>query len=863
MKITSTFFKSLTFFCILPFWGKAQQQITFPFNNTKLPVETRLEDLIKRLTIDEKIGMLSETSEGVKRLGMEKYYNGNEGLHGVMRPGKFTVFPQSIAMATSWNPSLVKAVATAISDEARGKWNELGKGKNQHAPFSDLLTLWSPTINMARDPRWGRTAETYGEDPFLTSRFAVAYIKGIQGNDPNHIKVAATPKHLAANNEENNRLAANAIISEKTLREYYLPAFKSSIIEGGAQSIMSAYNKVNWIPSTASRWLLTDVLRKEWKFDGFVVSDCGAPCNIYSKHHFAGSMEEAAAAAIKAGMDMECAAGCSLIKDYLKLAWQKKLVTTDEINFAVRNVLRVRFRLGLYDGNQPSIFDKISPAVIGSVAHQKLALKAAEESIILLKNDKNALPLKLEKISSIAVIGHNADINVFGGYSGVPVNTPVTPLQGIKNLVGSSAKINYVPTKLDLFNMEMIPNEELLSQNGEKGLDAAYFDNKFLEGTPKNRIDAQVNFSTKENPPDPFIPSGQKSIRWSGYIVPERSGEYTLAVSSDDGSRTWFDGKMVIDSWKDRGEILDSFRVNLEAGKKYPIKIEYYDTGNDAVCRLWWHTPFAKNRSYSAQVEAAKKSEVVVAIVGSGLYNEREGHDKESLYLPGDQMEMLKAVYQVNPNMIVVMVTGSQHTIGWLKEKIPGILNIYFGGEQAGNAIANVLFGKYNPSGKLPLTYYESLEKVPAMDRYEISEGRTYMYYQGKPTYEFGYGLSYTTFKYSNLQVKRTSRDGKKQIFVQLDLTNDGDMDGEEVIQLYTSYPKSNQQRPLKQLKSFKKVFVAKGKTIKVELEIDEDALAFWSTDQKMWQKVKGNIMLNIGSSSNDIRLNATVNLER
>ncbi|RNL56556.1 glycoside hydrolase family 3 protein [Pedobacter jejuensis] len=862
MNFITKFLARIFILSLFPFLGFAQQSKNFPFNDAKLPIEKRLDDVIKRLTIDEKIGMLSETSAAVERLGIDKYFYGNEGLHGVMRPGKFTVFPQSIALAASWNPTLINSVATAISDEARGKWNELNKGKNQNAPFSDLLTLWSPTINMARDPRWGRTAETYGEDPFLTSRFAVAYIKGLQGNDPNYIKVVATPKHLAANNEENNRLSANSIVSEKTLREYYLPAFKSSVVEGNAQSIMSSYNKVNWIPSTASKWLLTDVLRKEWGFDGYVVSDCGAACNIFTKHQFTASMEEAAAAALKAGMDMECAAGCNLIKEYLKLAWQKKLVTDEELNNSVRNVLRVRIRLGLFDKTGNGVYDNISPKVIGSEEHQKLALKAAQESIVLLKNNKNILPLKLSDLKSIAVVGHNADINVFGGYSGVPVNTPITPLQGIKNAVGDAVKINYAPTKLDLFNVEMIPSDELQAANGQHGLDAEYFDNKFLEGTPKKRIDPQVNFNTKENPPDPFIPAGKKSMRWTGWLVPSKSGEYTLAVSSDDGSRAWFDGKQVTNSWKDRGEILDSFRVTLVAGKKYAVKIEYYDTGNDAVCRFWWRTPFAKDKVYTAQIDAAKKSDVVVAVIGSGLYNEREGHDKENLELPGDQMAMLKAVYQANPNVVVVMVTGSQHTICWIKENIPGIVNIYFGGEQAGNAIASVLFGKYNPSGKLPLTYYESLDKVPAMNRYEINEGRTYMYYPGKPLYEFGYGLSYTTFKYENLQVKRTIENGKKQISVEVEIVNTGNIDGEEVVQLYTSYPDSQHEVPLKQLKGFKKVFVARGQKTKVDLKVNEDDISFWSIE-KGWQPEQGKVMINVGSSSKDIRLNSVVDLSK
>ncbi len=852
MKIKNYY--SLALLCI-SFSLKAQQAIEFSFNDAKRSIDTRLDDVISRLTVDEKVGMLWETSIGVPRLGIPKYYYGNEGLHGVMRPGKFTVFPQSISLAASWDPELINRVATAISNEARGKWNELEKGKKQNAPFSDLLTLWSPTINMARDPRWGRTAETYGEDPYLTSRFAVAYIKGLQGDNPKYLKVAATPKHLAANNEENNRLAANSIISEKTLREYYLPAFKSSVMEGKAQSIMSSYNKVNWVPATASRWLLTDVLRKEWGFDGFVVSDCGAACNIFSKHQFTPSFEEAAAAALKAGMDLECSGGCTLIKNNLKKALEKNLVTIDEINNAVRNVLRVRFRLGLFDqdGNNP--FDKISPSVIGSTEHQNLALQAAKESIVLLKNDKNILPLQLQHLKSVAIVGHNADINVFGGYSGSPFNSPVTPLQGIKNIIGNAAVINYIPTRLDLFNLEMIPSMALFTANDQNGLLGEYFDNKVLAGTPKKRIDPQVNFSTKDNPPDPFIPNGKKSIRWTGFLVVPTTGTYTLGVSSDDGARMWFNQKMTIDSWKDRGEILDSFKIQLIAGKKYPVKIEYYDTGSDAVCRFWWRTPFTKDRVYTAQVEAAKKSDVVVAIIGTGLYNEREGHDKESLNLPGDQMAMLKAVYQANPNVVVVMVTGSQHSIGWIKENIPGVLNMYYGGEQAGNAIASALFGKHNPSGKVPLTYYENLDKVPAMNRYEISEGRTYMYYRGNPLYEFGYGLSYTTFSYKNLRVTKNS----STYAVQLDVTNTGKVDGEEVVQLYTSYPEAKHSVPFNQLKGFKKVMVPVGKTVKVNFEIKEEDLSFWNSEAKNWEVEKGKMIVNIGSSSNDIRLQEKV----
>jgi beta-glucosidase len=634
-------------------------------------------------------------------------------------------------------------------------------------------------------------------------------------------------------------------------------------MEAKAQSIMSAYNKVNWIPSTASRFLLTDVLRKEWGFDGYVVSDCGAACNIFNTHHFTGSYEEAAAAAIKAGMDLECSGGCSLIKNYLKPAWQQHLVTDNEINNAVKNVLRVRFRLGLFDKDGRNPYDTIPASVVGNVQHQQLALEAAQKSIILLKNTNNMLPLDIKKIHSIAVIGHNADINVYGGYSGEPLNQPVTPLQGIRNIAGNDLTINYVPTRLDNFSLEMIPSDVLQNVNDAKGLDAEYFSNKTLEGSPKKRIDAQINLNYKDNPPDPFFPAGNKSVRWTGWLVPPVTGEYLLGVSSDDGARMWFDGEQKINSWVSRGEILDTFKVMLEAGKKYPVKIEYFDLGGDAVCRFWWRSPFSKERTYPAQEAAAKKSDVVVAIVGTGLYTEREGHDKENLNLPGDQLAMLKAVYKVNSNMVVVMVTGSQYAVGWIKDSIPGIINMYFGGEQQGNAIANVLFGNYNPSGKVPLTYYENLDKVPAMNKYEISEGRTYMYYQGQPLYEFGYGLSYTNFKYGNLQIKKTQQNKKDIFSVELVVENTGGRDGEEVVQLYTSYPEAKHAAPLRQLKGFKKVFIAAGKKLQVSFTLTKDDISFWNEDVKSWQNEKGNVMINIGASSKDIRLQSVLDLNK
>ena len=417
----------------------AVAQVNYPFRDTTLSHHERIKDLLSRLNVSEKISLLRATSPAIPRLGIDKYYHGNEALHGVVRPGKFTVFPQAIGLASMWNPDFLQEVSTAISDEARGRWNELNQGKDQTAGASDLLTFWSPTINMARDPRWGRTPETYGEDPFLTGTLGTAFVRGLQGNDPKYIKVVSTPKHFAANNEEHNRASGNAVISERDLREYYFPAFEKCIKEGQAQSVMSAYNAVNGIPCTLNKWLLTDVLRDDWGFDGYVVSDCSAPEYIVSQHHYVDTYEEAASLCIKAGLDLEC--GDNVYITPLLNAYNRGMVTMSEIDSAAYRVLRGRMRLGLFDDPNENPYNKISPSIVGCEKHRELALEAARQSLVLLKNDKDMLPIQTDNIKSIAVVGINAANCEFGDYSGTPVNTPISVLEGIKARIGDQVEV--------------------------------------------------------------------------------------------------------------------------------------------------------------------------------------------------------------------------------------------------------------------------------------------------------------------------------------------------------------------------------------------------------------------------------------
>ncbi len=835
--------------CIGPLLLSAQ--VNFPFKDVNLPLQERVDDLLKRLTVEEKVSILQASSEEIARLGVDKYYHGNEGLHGVVKGGRFTVFPQAIALSATWNPNLIYNVATAISDEARAKWNFYNQGKDQLNPYSDLLTMWSPTINMARDPRWGRTPETYGEDPFLTSKIGVAFVKGLQGNDKKYLKVVSTPKHFVANNEEENRFACNAEISERALREYYLPAFKACIQVGKAQSIMSAYNAVNGVPCTANNWLLNDVLRGEWGFTGYVVSDCGAPTYLKKSHHFVDSEKKAAKVAIEAGLDLEC--GNNIYTKYLYPAYQEGLVDEAAINKAARRVLEARFKLGIFDPVENNPYSKIPPEVIGSEKHQALALEASRQSIVLLKNEENILPLDVEEIKKIAVVGFNANQVVFGDYSGLPVIAPISPLEGITNKVGDKIEVTHVKWKTAARNLNLLESEYLRNdKNDKKGLFAEYFDDKFLEGTPQTRIDNVVNFDPVNQPPDPYTNYRHKSMRWTGYIAPNISGTYKIGVNSDDGIRLWLNGELVVDEWHNRGTTTDQVELKMEAGKKYAIKLEYFDNGGDAICQLLWQVPNNNGSDlYEEDRQAARTSDYVIAVMGINKTIEKEGKDRVELGLPEDQINYLKDIYQENKNVIVVLVAGSSLAINWIDETIPAIIDAWYPGESGGTAIADVLFGDYNPAGRLPFTFYKSASDLPPMHDYEITKGRTYQYFEGEPLYAFGYGLSYTSFDYINMEIAQSGESVK----VSLNVKNTGDFNGDEVVQLYVKDVKSSVQRPLKQLVGFERASFGIGESKTISFEVPITELMFWDEACGDWSFEKGNFEFMIGASSQDIRL--------
>ena len=834
---------SVSLLLVVPFLLSAQQKEVYL--DEKAPIHERVTDLLSRLTVEEKVSLLTATSPGISRLGISHYYHGNEALHGVVRPGRFTVFPQAIGMASMWNPELHHKIATAISDEARARWNELDGGQMQTMQFSDLLTFWSPTVNMARDPRWGRTPETYGEDPYLSGVLGAQFVKGLQGDNPRYLKVVSTPKHFAANNEEHNRFVCNPQISEKQLREYYFPAFEMTVKEGKAASFMSAYNALNDVPCTANPWLLTKVLREDWGFDGYVVSDCGGPSLLVSAHKYVKTKEAAATLSIKAGLDLEC--GDNIYRQPLINAYYQHMVSDEDIDRAAYRVLRARMLLGMFDDPSSNPYNRLSPSIVGSEAHKELALESARQSIVLLKNKNNTLPIDIKKVKSIAVVGINAGSSEFGDYSGAPVNEPVSILEGIRRRAGKEVEIVYAPWKSAKDGLELIQGD-----NFPEGLQVEYFDNMELKGTPVVRKEEWINFEPANQAPDPFLPKSPLSIRWSGKLKPTVSGRYVFSLMSDEGTRLSIDGKMLIDAWGGHAVRTDTAVIDLVAGQTYHLRAEYWDNRDYAVCRLQWRVPeIAKKERidmYGDAGKAARSSDMVIAVMGINKSIEREGQDRYDIHLPADQQEFIEEIYKINPNTIVVLVAGSSLAVNWMEEHIPAIVNAWYPGEQGGTAVAEVLFGDYNPGGRLPLTYYNSLDELPPFDDYDVAKGRTYQYFKGKPLYPFGYGLSYTTFAYSNLDVT----DKGDVLTVHFRIKNTGKQDGDEVAQLYVKLPVEN--APLKELKGFRRVHIRKGETTEVSLEVKKENLRYWDEQKERFVVPAGICQFMVGSSSADIR---------
>jgi beta-glucosidase len=787
--------------------------------NPRLSVEERASDLVSRMTLEEKVSQMMSKSAAIERLGIPAYDWWNEALHGVAYAGTATVFPQAIGMGATWDADLLRDVASVISDEARAKYNEAISRDFRKRFYG--LTFWSPNINIFRDPRWGRGQETYGEDPYLTSRLGVAFVRGMQGDDPRYLKTISTPKHYAVHSgPESLRHTFDARPSERDLRETYLAAFRATIVEGKAGSVMCAYNSLNGEPLCASKRMMTDILRGEWGFNGYVVSDCDAIADIYKHHHFSSTEEEGVAVAVKAGTDLTCG------NEYKSLipAVKAGLITEALIDRSVKRLFEARFRLGMFDPPESVPYSRIRFEENDSAAHRELAAQAARESIVLLKNENNILPLKKE-LKSIAVIGPNADSLevLLGNYNGVPSKW-VTPLEGIRRKVSAGTRVlDALGTTLTGEIVMPVPSTVLRSPDDKnaRGLKGEYFNNKDLQGEPvATRLDADVNFDWFTNSPFPQVPVDNFSVRWTGQLVPNVSGTYQLGARADDGVRVYLEDKLLVDNWRDGSAKTVTWPVELEAGRVYKIRIEYYDRYASATAKLVWAPPQIASRLREEAIAKAKEADVVVMALGLAPSLEGEemdvkvkgfsGGDRTDLSLPEAQEDLLKAVYATGKPVVLVLLSGSALAVNWEQEHLAAIVQAWYPGEEGGTAIADVLFGDYNPSGRLPVTFYKSVDQLPPFTDYNM-EGKTYRYFKGEPLYPFGYGLSYTRFKYANLRLSAKTIRPNENLHISVDVQNTGQRGGDEVAQLYFTDVAANVPVPIRALRGIRRIYLKPG----------------------------------------------------
>src|SRR5215831_16311032 len=845
---------------------------SLPYQNQSLPFDTRVDDLVSRMTLEEKVNQMKDVAPAIDRLGVPAYNWWNEALHGVARSGLATVFPQAIGMAATWDDDLVLAIATAISDEARAKHHAyLRQGSHQRYQG---LTFWSPNINIFRDPRWGRGQETYGEDPFLTGELAVQFIRGLQGDDPKYFKTIATVKHYAVHSgPEPLRHAFDAVVSERDLRETYLSHFEMGIREGGAYSLMCAYNRIDGKAACGSDMLITNILRDEWKFPGYIVSDCGAIDDIYLRHKVAPTAAAAAALAVKTGTDLDCGRVYPNLVDAVK----QGLITEAQIDVSLKRLFLARFKLGMFDSPDKVKWAQIPFKTVDQPANRELAKKVAHESIVLLRNENNTLPLK-KTLRTIAVIGPNSDQSrmLLGNYNGEPAD-PITPLRGIREAVPKSTRVLYA-RGADLAEgfpvLDVVPQSVLKTPDGRPGLRAEFFSSRDMNGAPLfARTDAGVDANWQDGAPRRDMNVDDFGVRWTGTITPPSTGLYRIGLVGTVKFELYLDDSLIVRSVYPThdGEFPDprlaqTDPIRLEGGRAYRIRVNARETYGDARLQMVWSGPHETLESDAETI--AKQADAVVMFLGLTARLEGEempvriagfqGGDRTSIDLPEPQEHLLERIASLGKPTVLVLLSGSALGVNWAQAHVPAIIEAWYPGQAAGPAIADVLFGDYNPGGRLPVSFYKSTDDLPAFENYAMT-GRTYRYFKGAPLYPFGFGLSYTTFAYKNLRTSSEQIGARDTLTVRVDVTNTGKRAGDEVVQLYARHVGSKVDRPNKALRGFRRVSLAPGQTKTVALRLPAQSLAYWNPDTHSWTLEPDRVELQIGASSSDIRLTKTI----
>lgn len=813
--------------------------LTPGYQNKSLGLDDRVEDLLTRMTLSEKIELLGGVgfeTKAIARLGIPALHM-TDGPVGV-RWGRATAFPAGIAMAATWDPELIARLGAALAQETKAK------GRN---------VILGPCVNIARLPMAGRNFESFGEDPYLASRLAVHYINGVQKEN-----VVATVKHLAANNQEYQRDSIDTIIDERALNEIYLPAFKDAVEEAKVLAVMSAYNKVNGHYCSENKYLLLDKVKNEWGFKGIIMSDWGAT--------------QSSIPTFNNGLDLEMPSATHLSQENLQARIANGALQESTLDDKVRRLIRVMLSIGLFDGYQ------YDATTLNNDEHRTIAAEVAKAGIVLLKNTPAILPLDLNTVRSVAVIGAHSRVAQTGGGGSSMVSAfhAVSPFDALRDKIGDTVRLTFAPGYRLSEDITPIDARYLfIDKDGARnGLAAEYFANKDLQGAPRRPpIDPQLNFAWGDGPPLPDFPSDNFSARWTGYLKVNEAGRYALEVASDDGVRLYVDDRLVIDEWRDHDVARHSFSTELAANVFYKIRLEYYENTGGASVALGWQRPH--DDLLAEAIRAAKNSDIAIVFAGTGHAYESEGFDREDLRLPNDQDTVIQEIARANQNTIVVLATGSPVMMDAWLASVRGVLETWFAGEQAGNAIADVLLGATNPSGKLPMTFPQRWEDCSAFASYKKEDGRTtysdgiYVGYrhferQGiKPLFPFGYGLSYTTFHYSDLTLSSRELAADGRLTVRFALENQGHVSGAETAQLYIKSPSTAIDHPEKELKRFQKVTLQPGERKIITFELDEKAFRFFDPNKKAWSTEAGEFAVLIGSSSAHIELTEKFRLRR
>ncbi|PZR28840.1 MAG: glycosyl hydrolase [Citrobacter freundii] len=847
----------------------AQDYTSYPMWNPKLPIEQRVNDVVSRLTLEEKVAQMLNATPAIERLGIPAYDWWNEVLHGVARtPFKTTVFPQAIGMAATWDTNALYRMADYSALEGRAIYNKALASKRTNERYLGL-TYWTPNINIFRDPRWGRGQETYGEDPFLTAMLGRAFVRGLQGEDPKYLKAAACAKHFAVHSgPEPSRHADNFNPAVYDLWDTYLPAFRELITKADVAGVMCAYNAVNTQPCCGNDLLMNDILRKQWKFTGYVTSDCWAIDDFFKYHKTHPDATSAAVDAVLHGTDVEC--GQTV---YLTLidAVKKGLIKESQLDVSLKRLFTIRYRLGMFDPVSMVKFAQTPASVLESAPHQAHALKMARESIVLLKNENNTLPLK-KTIRKIVVLGPNADnnISVLGNYNGTPSKI-VTLLEGIRQKLGTQTEIVYEKA-VNFTNDTLLSYADISTRcsiDGKPGFRAEYFNNKDLQGVPAVTVTETAidHFWQEGQLVSGSVRANNFSARYTTEYTAEKDGEISFEVEADDGYRLLIDSADVLNAWTRNRWGARTYKLQTKKGKVYKLVLEYWQGEGKANVRL--RAGNFEQTNYARLLERVKDADLILFAGGISPQLEGEemrvdypgfnGGDRTSIMLPAVQTALMKKLQTAGKPIVFVMMTGSAIAIPWENEHIPAIVNAWYGGQSAGTAIADVLFGDYNPAGRLPVTFYKNDSDLPSFSSYDMT-GRTYRYFTGEALYPFGFGLSYTTFRYDALSTP-SSLNKKNKLSVTVRVTNTGRSSGDEVVQLYLAHLDTKGRKPLRQLKGFQRITLNAGESKLVKFTLTPEQFSLVNETDGSSYVPSGKLLISIGGGQPGVKNTTTSNV--